>query len=174
MPAPLPASCFAVLRTSKYQSERRPNSKSHLAIHETIVKGQFMGNTITLPTLEYEHPLPTQPPDSCPHVSPAMCLSECEGEKCAENMTDVELVRHVESKLRPLGKELRSIVPFLREARDRFAHPGGRVPISGQPTFTEWSRQTIGVSDRHIRRLLAEAREPADRSCEDETVANSK
>jgi hypothetical protein len=126
-----------------------------------------MGDTITLPTPEYVHPLPIKPPDFCPSISPVICVSESEGEKCAENMTDVELVRHVESKLRPVGETLRSLIPFLLVARFRFSCPGRRVPIAGQPTFTEWIRKNIGVSDRHVRRLLAAAKDPTDCPRED-------
>jgi hypothetical protein len=125
---------------------------------------------VSLPTLEplHGHPTPHPPSDACPHVSPALTLTESEEEKHAESMTDAELVFRVESKLRPVGEELRSLVPYLREARARFAHPGRRVPVPGEPTFGEWIRQNIGISGRHVRRLLAAAKEPADRSREDE------
>jgi hypothetical protein len=130
-----------------------------------------MASATTLPVLPS-----SQPPDVCPPTSltTTVILTKSGKVKHAENMTDDELVRHVESKLRPVGRELRSLVPFLREARDRFARPGRRVPVPGQPSYSEWIHQNIGVSDRHIRRLLAEAREPADRSVEDETAAKSK
>jgi hypothetical protein len=39
--------------------------------------------------------------------------------------------------------------------------------VHGEPTFTEWIRKNIGVSDRHVRRLLAAAKEPVDRAPED-------
>jgi hypothetical protein len=108
-----------------------------------------------------------QPPATCPQLSPVLCLSECEKQKNAESMTDQELVRHVETSLRPVGKSLKHIIPYLEEARSRFAHPGRRVPVRGQPSFTEWIHQTLGFSDRHVRRLLAAAKEPTDSSHED-------
>jgi hypothetical protein len=89
-------------------------------------------------------------------------------------MTDEELVRHVESRLRPVGKELRSIIPYIQEAHARYAHPGRRVPVLGRPTFTQWIRQNLGVSDRHVRRLLAAANEPTDRSRGDELEQSPK
>jgi hypothetical protein len=82
-------------------------------------------------------------------------------------MTDEELVRHLESKVRPVGEILRHIIPYLREARSRYAHPGRRVPVFGQPTFTQWIRQNLNISDRHVRRLLAATKEPTDYSLED-------
>jgi hypothetical protein len=51
-----------------------------------------------------------------------------------------------------------------REVRERFAHPGRRIPIPGRPTFTQWIRQNLGISDRHVRRLLAGPKKYADRS----------
>jgi hypothetical protein len=100
-----------------------------------------------------------QPSDFCPAISPALALTLLEKEKHAEQMTDGELVSYVESKLRPVGEGLKHIIPYLREARDRYAHPGRRVPVPGQPTFAQWIRQNIGLSDRHVRRLLAAARQ---------------
>jgi len=73
-----------------------------------------------------------------------------------------------------VGESLRSNVPYIREAHERFAHPGRRVPVPGQPTFTEWIRRNLGISDRHVRRLLAAAKEPANRSCEGETEQTPK
>jgi hypothetical protein len=101
-------------------------------------------------------------------------LIESEKERHAEGMSDEELVLHVESKLRPLGESLLSNLAYIREARERFAHPGRRVPVSSRPTFTEWIRQNLGISDRHVRRLLAAAKEPADRSREDEMEQTPK
>ena len=132
-----------------------------------------MGDTITLPTPEYVHPL-IEPPDSCPHVSPAICLSESEGEKSAEAMSDGELTRHVEIRLRSVGKELRSLIPYLLEARRRYAHAGRRIPVAGQPSYTEWIHQTLGISDRHVRRLLAATKEPTDCSRGDELEQSPK
>ena len=128
-----------------------------------------MASVTTFPAVEPLRPIATrvEPPDSCPQLSPAFCLTEFDKEKHAESMTDLELARHVESRLRPVGESLRNNIAYIREARERFAHPGRRVPVIGRPTFTEWIRQNLGISDRHVRRLLAEAKEPPDRSPED-------
>ena len=95
-------------------------------------------------------------------------MSESQKAKPAIAMTDAELVCHLERKLKPVGETLRSLIPYIREARERFAHPGRRIPIPGRPTFTQWIRQNLGISDRHVRRLLAAAKEPTDRSREDQ------
>jgi hypothetical protein len=125
-----------------------------------------MGAATTFSPVEPLRPDVTQaePAALCPQLSPVFCLSDSEKEKHAKGMTDEELARHVESKLCPLGESLRYNVAYIREARERFAHPGRRVPILGQPTFTQWIRQNLGISDRHVRRLLAGPKEPAGRS----------
>jgi len=112
-------------------------------------------------------PVRIQPPDACPAIRPTPPLTDSEKRKHAENMADHELVRHVETSLRPVGKSLKHITPYLEEARSRFAHPGRRVPVPGLPSYTEWIHQTLGCSDRHVRRLLAAAKEPTDSSRED-------
>jgi len=75
-------------------------------------------------------------------------------------MTDCELVVFIESKLVPVGETLKKNIAYLREARNRFAQPGRRVPIAGRPTFTQWIKENLGISDRHVRRLLAPAPNP--------------
>jgi len=78
-------------------------------------------------------------------------------------MTDQELVQHVQNTLRPLGQTLLINLAYLREARNRFAQPGRRVPIAGRPTFTQWIKENLGISDRHVRRLLARNDDPTQR-----------
>ena len=73
-----------------------------------------------------------------------------------------------------MGETLRNNIAYIREARERFADPGRRVPVPGRPTFTEWIRQNLGISDRHVRRLLAASKEPADPSREDEMEQTPK
>lgn len=53
-------------------------------------------------------------------------------------------------------------MPFLREARDRFARPGRRVPVAGEPTWTEWVEQNLGVTVRRVQQLLREPTEPGE------------
>jgi DNA (cytosine-5)-methyltransferase 1 len=59
---------------------------------------------------------------------------QCHPERFAKTLTDSELVERCVQGFRTL----REIAPFLREARDRFAQPGRRVPVLGNPTWTEW------------------------------------
>jgi hypothetical protein len=115
-----------------------------------------------------------EPAVLCPQVARGLPFTESEKQRHAECMTDKELARHVEGRLSPLRETLRSNIAYIREARQRFAHPGRRVPVPGQPTFTEWIRQNLGISDRHVRRLLAAAKEPADRFREDELEQTPK
>ena len=134
-----------------------------------------MASATTSPALESldNNVTPVPPPALGPPTSPGIVLSEAEKEKHAESMTDEELAGYVESKLRPVGETLRRNIAYIREARDRFAHPGRRVPVPGQPTFTQWIKQNLGISDRHVRRLLAATKEPADSSGDDDDMAPS-
>jgi hypothetical protein len=95
-----------------------------------------------------------QPADTSPQVSPVLTPPESK-EVHAASMTDQELAAYVQSKLRPVGSALLGNIPYLREARQRFAQPGRRVPVPGHPTFGQWIRRNLGISDRHVRRLLA-------------------
>jgi hypothetical protein len=105
-----------------------------------------------------------EPPALCPQTLPGTLFGESEKQRHAAGMSDEELALHVESELRPLGESLRHNIAYIREARERFAHPGRRVPVPGQPTFTQWIRQNLGISERHVRRLLAPPKEATDRS----------
>jgi hypothetical protein len=133
-----------------------------------------MASVTISPTLESIDTNVTRvpPPALGPAISPGTALSEAEKEKHAESMTDEELAGYVENKLKPLGETLRRNIAYIREARDRFAHPGRRVPVPGQPTFTQWIKQNLGISDRHVRRLLAAAKESTDHN-DDEDMEQS-
>jgi hypothetical protein len=109
---------------------------------------------------EMESHTPTsliQAADASPQVSSTFILPDFDRARHAASMTDKELVEHVQSKLRPVGQTLMSNIAYIREARNRFAQPGRRVPIAGRPTFTQWIKENLGISDRHVRRLLAAA-----------------
>jgi len=58
--------------------------------------------------------------------------------------------------------ELREIIPYLREARDRFAQPGRRVPVPGNPTWTEWVQTNLHVTVRRVQQLLSEGARPSE------------
>jgi hypothetical protein len=56
-------------------------------------------------------------------------------------------------------KKLRELIPYLREARRRWAQPGRRVPVPGRPSWTEWITQNLHVTPRRVRQLLSEPAE---------------
>ncbi len=60
-------------------------------------------------------------------------------------------------------KRLRELIPFLREARRRWAQPGRRVPVPGRPCWTEWITQNLHVTPRRVQQLLNEPSEVSSR-----------
>ena len=94
-------------------------------------------------------------------------LSESDPEAIAKALSDSELISKVEDSFRNLTKN----IPYIREARDRFSQPGRRVPVDGNPTWTEWVETHLGVGIRRIQQLLAEPKarkeKSADKSPED-------
>lgn len=56
-------------------------------------------------------------------------------------------------------KRLRELIPYLREARRRWAQPGRRVPVPGRPSWTEWITQNLHVTPRRVQQLLNEPSE---------------
>ena len=60
-------------------------------------------------------------------------------------------------------KKLRELVPYLREARRRWAQPGRRVPVPGRPSWTEWITQNLHVTPRRVQQLLNEPSEISSR-----------
>lgn len=83
---------------------------------------------------------------------------QCDPERFAKTLTDSELVERCVQGFRTL----REIAPFLREARDRFAQPGRRVPVQGNPTWTEWVEANLRVTVRRVQQLLSEGAEPRE------------
>ena len=77
-------------------------------------------------------------------------------EEVAKKLSDSELVDRCVQGFR----KLKEIAPYLREARDRFSQPGRRVPVLGNPTWTEWVEANLGVTVRRVQQLLSEATEP--------------
>ena len=76
-------------------------------------------------------------------------------------MTDAQLLSHLQTHLfGPIKKKLRDHLPYLMEARERFAQPGRRVPVKGNPTWTEFCEEQLGVGVRNVQKLLAEGKKP--------------
>ena len=118
-----------------------------------------MVETTAAPEMESLHAAAAlmQPADASPQVSSTFIRPEFDKAAHAASLTDQQLVEHVQSKLRPVGQTLMNNLAYIREARNRFSQPGRRVPIAGRPTFTQWIRENLGISDRHVRRLLQAA-----------------
>jgi hypothetical protein len=70
-------------------------------------------------------------------------------------LSDVELL----DKCVQGFKKLRELIPYLREARRRWAQPGRRVPVPGRPSWSEWITQNLHVTPRRVRQLLSEPAE---------------
>jgi hypothetical protein len=68
----------------------------------------------------------------------------------ARTLSDAELL----DKCVQGFKKLRELIPYLREARRRWAQPGRRVPVPGRPCWTEWITQNLHVTPRRVQQLL--------------------
>ena len=79
-------------------------------------------------------------------------------EAVAKGLSDSELVEKCVQGFR----DLREAVPYLREAHDRFSQPGRRVPVPGNPTWTEWVQANLHVTVRRVQQLLSEGAEPRE------------
>lgn len=60
-------------------------------------------------------------------------------------------------------RRLRDLIPYLREARRRWAQPGRRVPVPGRPSWSEWITQGLHVTPRRVQQLLSEPSEISSR-----------
>jgi DNA (cytosine-5)-methyltransferase 1 len=76
-------------------------------------------------------------------------------ETVAKALSDSELVEKCVQGFH----DLREAIPYLREARNRFAQPGRRVPVPGNPTWTEWVHNNLHVTVRRVQQLLKEPSE---------------
>lgn len=79
-------------------------------------------------------------------------------ETVAKALSDSELVEKCVQGFR----DLREALPYLREARNRFAQPGRRVPVPGNPTWTEWVNNNLHVTVRRVQQLLSAGAEPRE------------
>jgi hypothetical protein len=89
-------------------------------------------------------------------------MTDSEKRVDAAAMSDFELVAFLARRLQPLTEEVWTLLPYIREARSRFSQPGRRVPVRGRPTFSAWIQGNLGISDRHVRRILAAAGSTTD------------
>jgi hypothetical protein len=87
----------------------------------------------------------------CREVKPVVLRPE-DVEHIAASLSDQDLLEKVKSGLH----NFRDNLPYLRQARDRFAKPGQRLPVSGNPTWTQWVTENLGVSIRTVQRALEE------------------
>ena len=92
----------------------------------------------------------------------------------AKSMSDNELLSKVELSL----SSLRENLPYIREARDRFSKPGRRLPVDGEPTWSEWVEKHLPVGMRRIQQLLATPKpapfEPAEKAVARAAVDKTK
>jgi hypothetical protein len=79
------------------------------------------------------------------------------------DMSDAELLDHLQSHVfGPLKRRLRDHLPYLMEARERFGAQGRRVPIKGNPSWTEFCEEQLGVGVRSVQKLLAEGKKKSE------------
>ena len=76
-------------------------------------------------------------------------------EKHAASLKHEELLAHVKTAFGGLRDTMEQNLPYLVEARKRFAKPGRRVPVEGKPTWTEWVKANLQVDVRTVQRWLA-------------------
>lgn len=94
-------------------------------------------------------------PDIGPEVVP---VSYDDQEKHASSLTDAQLCDYLEHTFAPTKRNISYNLPYLAEARTRFMQRGRREPIAGRPSWSEWISNNLGISDRHVRRLLSNYR----------------
>jgi hypothetical protein len=86
-----------------------------------------------------------------------------------KSLNDRQLTHVCEQGLRGL-RFLKECKPYLLEARARYKKSGRRVPVPGQPTWTEWVEGVSGYSIRTIQLLL---QEPGNTSRKKPSAKNS-
>jgi hypothetical protein len=96
-------------------------------------------------------------------------LSAEDKEQHARSLSDADLLAKVQDTFR----NWRQNIPYIREARDRFAQPGRRVPVLGNPTWTEWVERHLGVGIRRVQQLLAADKEVGNGGRKDDSKKSS-
>lgn len=114
-----------------------------------------LGNSIAVPVLRWIGERIAEI-DSLVEGTSQHVLPRPDPERLAQTMDDEELLFRCEDGFR----DLREVIPYLREARDRFAQPGRRVPVPGNPTWTEWVQTNLHVTVRRVQQLLSAGAEP--------------
>jgi hypothetical protein len=124
-----------------YRSKPATDTPRHRALGNSIATpvlrwiGERIAMVDALPTAELVHP-----------------------EDLAKTLSDSKLVEKCVQGFR----DLREALPYLREARNRFAQPGRRVPVPGNPTWTEWVQTHLHVTVRRVQQLLSDGAEPRE------------
>lgn len=80
-------------------------------------------------------------------------------EKHAASLKNEELLAHLKTAFGGVRDTLQHNLPYLLEARNRFAKPGQRVPVEGKPTWTQWIKANLHVNVRTVQRWLAPPKE---------------
>jgi hypothetical protein len=112
----------------------------------------------TAPQTALEKPA-TDLTTECRQVATVEILQPGDTDKHAASLNDEQLIAHVQTTLH----SLRDNLPYLREARNRFAKPGQRVPVPGNPTWTEWVKTNLGKNVRTVQRWLEEPKEKKEK-----------
>ena len=75
--------------------------------------------------------------------------------KHAKSLSDEALAHYVE---RSCFRHIKYDLAYLQEAHDRFCKQGRRIPVPGNPSWTEWVERCTGYSVRSIQLWLATSR----------------
>lgn len=106
-----------------------------------------LGNSIAVPVLRWIG----ERIEEIDTLGPNRVTPRPDPERLAQAMDDDELLYRCEEGFH----DLREAIPYLREARNRFAQPGRRVPVPGNPTWTEWVQCNLHVTVRRVQQLLS-------------------
>ena len=129
---------------------RIPWKKKPAELCPNSLRYRALGNSIAVPVLRWIGE----------RIAAIDSLSEERVRKLPDPKTldDFELIETCVQAFRGLME----IAPYLREARDRFAQPGRRVPVPGNPTWTEWVETNLNVTVRRVQQILSEGARPSE------------